>query len=267
MSRPVRLATFADPDAGPTHPPRAGEVRGDHVVAYESGVSVRDLLAEPRPADGAEHALDGLRLLAPVPRPRAIFGIGLNSAAHAKETGRDLPEFPIVFMKLPSSSAAPNGDVTVPEACWRRLDYEGELAVVMGAHGVIAGYAIADDLSARDLQGREPQWTRAKGFDSSCPWGPWVTTADEVPDPRALELTTHVNGEERQRSPTSDLVFDPGQLVGFLSETITLEPGDVILTGTPDGVGVAMDPRQFLQRGDVVRIEITGLGAIEHSVR
>jgi 2-keto-4-pentenoate hydratase/2-oxohepta-3-ene-1,7-dioic acid hydratase in catechol pathway len=263
---PVRLATFADPE---TAEPHAGEVRGETVVTFDSDETVLARLAsgDLTPADGAEHALADVTLLAPVPRPRAIFGIGLNYAAHARETGSELPEFPIVFMKLPTSSAAPGGEVTVPEACWRRLDYEGELAVVMGAHGVIAGYAIADDLSARDLQGREPQWTRAKGFDNSCPWGPWITTADEVADPRALELTTHVNGSERQRSPTSDLVFGPEELVGFISETITLEPGDLILTGTPDGVGVAMDPRQFLERGDVIRIEITGLGAIEHTVR
>ncbi len=260
---PMRLATFVDPRTGE---PRAGEVRGESLIAYPEGVTVQALLAEARPADGEERPLAGVTLLAPT-RPRAIFGIGLNYAAHARETGKDLPETPIVFMKLPSSSAPPHGDVEIPEACWRRLDYEGELAVVMGAHGVIAGYAVADDLSARDLQGREPQWTRAKGFDNSCPWGPWVTTADEVPDPRALTLTTHVNGDERQHSSTSDLVFGPEELVGFLSETITLEPGDLILTGTPNGVGVAMDPRTFLQRGDTVRIEITGLGAIEHTVR
>ena len=262
----MRVATYADPE---TDAPRAAEVRGDTLVAYDTGVTVRDLLAagSPPPASGPERPLAEARLLAPVPRPRAIFGIGLNYAKHAQETGRDLPEFPIVFMKLPSSSAPPHGDVEVPEACWRRLDYEGELAVVMGAGGRIAGYAIADDLSARDLQGREPQWTRAKGFDNACPWGPWITTADEVPDPRALELTTHVNGEERQRSGTSDLVFGPEELVAFIGETTTLEPGDLILTGTPDGVGVAMDPRRFLERGDVIRIEITGLGAIEHTVR
>jgi 2-keto-4-pentenoate hydratase/2-oxohepta-3-ene-1,7-dioic acid hydratase in catechol pathway len=259
----VRLATFVDPETGQA---TAGEVRGDSVVAHEGATTVAELLAEPVPATGAEHALDAVALLAPT-RPRAIFGIGLNYAAHATETGRDLPEFPIVFMKLPTSSASPNGDVTVPEACWRRLDYEGELVVVMGAGNRIAGYAIADDLSARDLQGREPQWTRAKGFDNSCPWGPWVTTADEVPDPRALQLTTHVNGEQRQDSGTSDLVFGPQELVDFIAETITFEPGDLILTGTPDGVGVAMDPRRFLERGDTVRIEITGLGAIEHTVR
>jgi 2-keto-4-pentenoate hydratase/2-oxohepta-3-ene-1,7-dioic acid hydratase in catechol pathway len=262
----VRLATFADPETGE---PRAAEVRGDALVAYPPGMTVRRLLTgdAPEPASGPEHALAEATLLAPVPRPRAIFGIGLNYAKHAQETGGELPERPIVFMKLPTSSTAPNGEVTLPEACWRRLDYEGELAIVIGAGGAIAGYAIADDLSARDLQGREPQWTRAKGFDNSCPWGPWVTTADEVGDPRGLELTTHVNGEERQRSGTSDLVFGPDELVAFLSEAVTLEPGDLILTGTPNGVGVAMDPPRFLERGDVVRIAITGLGAIEHTVR
>ena len=249
----VRLATYADPDTGQ---PRAGEVREQTIVAYHPDISVRDLLIDPVPADGAERPLGEVTLLAPV-TPRAIFGIGLNYAEHA-----------MVFMKLPSSSAPPFGDVEIPAAAWRRLDYEGELAVVMGAHGVIAGYAVADDLSARDLQGREPQWTRAKGFDNSCPWGPWVTTADEVADPRALTLTTHVNGDERQHSSTDDLVFGPEELVGFISETITLEPGDLILTGTPNGVGVAMDPRTFLQRGDTVHIEISGgLGAIEHTVR
>src|SRR4051794_35151374 len=164
----MRLATFVDPSSGE---PRAGEVRGDAIVAYDDdGVTVRELLADPVAADGPGFALEEVALLAPT-RPRAIFGIGLNYAAHARETGRDVPEQPMVFMKLPSSSHAPNGSVTIPEACWRRLDYEGELAVVMGEHGVIAGYAVADDLSARDLQGREPQWTRAKGFDHSCPWG------------------------------------------------------------------------------------------------
>ncbi len=260
----MRLATFADPGTGE---PRAGMVCGDGVVEFATGTVLDRLASGDRtPADGAEHALAELRLLAPV-RPRAIFGIGLNYAAHARETGRDLPDAPIVFMKLPSSSAAPGGDVVLPAVAWSRLDYEGELAVVLGAHGQIAGYAIADDLSARDLQGREPQWTRAKGFDNACPWGPWITTADAVADPEALRLTTRVNGEPRQDSSTADLVFGPEQLVGFLSEAITLEPGDLILTGTPSGVGVAMDPRTFLEPGDVVRIEIESLGAIEHTVR
>jgi acylpyruvate hydrolase len=259
----MRLATFLAPGSSA---PRAGEVRGDEVVAFAAG-TVRDRLAsgDRTPADGDGFVLADVQLLAPL-TPRAIFGIGLNYRAHAAETGRELPEFPIVFMKLPSSSTAPFGSVDPPAAARRRLDYEGELAVVLGAAGEIAGYAVADDLSARDLQGREPQWTRAKGFDSSCPWGPWITTADEVPDPRALRLTTHVNGVPRQNTSTADLVFGPQELVDFIAEAITLEPGDLILTGTPSGVGVAMDPKVFLQSGDLVRIEIESLGVIEHTI-
>ena len=136
----------------------------------------------------------------------------------------------------------------------------------MGPDGEVAGFAVADDVSARDLQRREPQWTRAKGADGFCPFGPWITTADEVADPEALALRTWVNGELRQDSSTSDLVFGIQVLVNFISEAITLEPGDLILTGTPSGVGMALDPPQFLEPGDVVRIEIEGLGVIEHGV-
>jgi 2-keto-4-pentenoate hydratase/2-oxohepta-3-ene-1,7-dioic acid hydratase in catechol pathway len=260
----MRLATFIDPSSGAA---RAAEVRGDLVVAFESGTML-DRLADGdlAAAGGASFPIADVDLLAPVPRPRAIFGIGLNYAAHARETGQPLPEYPIVFMKLPSSSVPPAGPVRCP-AVVRRLDYEGELVVVMGAGGRIAGYAVADDVSARDLQRREPQWTRAKGFDTSCPWGPWITTADDVADPQALHLTTHVNGERRQDSSTSDLVFGPQAIVDFISETCTLEPGDLILTGTPSGVGQALDPPRFLADGDVVRVEIEGLGVIEHRVQ
>jgi 2-keto-4-pentenoate hydratase/2-oxohepta-3-ene-1,7-dioic acid hydratase in catechol pathway len=148
----------------------------------------------------------------------------------------------------------------------RRLDYEGELVIVMGSGGSIAGYCVADDVSARDLQGREPQWTRAKGADTFCPFGPWVTTADEVPDAGSLSLRTWVNGDLRQDANTSDLVFGCNELVAFIGQTCTLRPGDLILTGTPNGVGMAMDPPQFLKSGDEIRIEIERLGAIEHRV-
>jgi acylpyruvate hydrolase len=260
----MRLATFSTPEAAN---PLAGEVRDDRIVTFDTG-SVLDRLASDdlTPAAGEEHALADVTLLAPVARPRAIFGIGLNYAAHAAETGKELPEQPMVFMKLPSSSAAPNGPVEVPAAAGNRLDYEAELVVVIGPGGRIAGYAVGNDLSARDLQGRETQWTRAKGFDSSCPWGPWITTADEVADPERLRIGSRVNGEVRQDSSTSDLVFGPQALVDFIAQTCTLEPGDLILTGTPEGVGQSMDPPQFLASGDVVRIEIEGLGAIEHAI-
>ena len=260
----MRLATFVPPGGGD---PLAGEVRGDEVAVFADGSTVLDRLAsgDRTPAGGEAFALGDVELLAPVARPRAIFGIGLNYAAHARETGGTLPEAPIVFMKLPTSAAAPNAPINAP-AVVRRLDYEGELAAVMGAGGEVAGYAIADDVSARDLQKREPQWTRAKGFDGSCPYGPWITTADELGDPHDLALRTWVNGELRQDSRTSDLIFDVPRIIAFLRETITLEPGDLILTGTPSGVGMYFDPPRFLGSGDVVRIEIEGLGVIEHEV-
>src|SRR4051812_27737813 len=258
----MRLASFLDP----TGHPRAGEVRGDQVVGFQTG-TVADRLAEHEiaPASGEPFALADVTLQAPVPHPRAIFGVGLNYREHARETGMELPEAPLIFMKLPSSSVAPGGPVRCPQVV-RRLDYECELAVVMGLEGRIAGYAVADDVSARDLQKRENQWTRAKGFDTSCPWGPWITTADEI-DPGDLRITTDVNGERRQDGTTSDLIFKPQELVEFIAETCTLEPGAIILTGTPSGVGAAFDPPRFLQPGDTVRIEIEGLGTLEHPIQ
>ncbi|MEA2170447.1 MAG: hypothetical protein QOF76_3747 [Solirubrobacteraceae bacterium] len=258
----MRLATFVHPDTGA---PAAAEVRDAEIVAFESGTVLDRLASGDRsPATGAAFGLADVTLLAPC-EPRAIFGIGLNYATHAKETGMELPEVPMVFAKLPTSSHAPNGDVVLPDAVWQRLDYEGELAVVIGPENTIGGYAVANDLSARDLQRAEPRWVRAKGFDNACPWGPWITT--DVPDPESLRLTTDVNGDRRQDSSTSDLVFGPQALVDFIAEAVTLRPGDLILTGTPSGVGQAMDPRTFLAPGDVIRIEIESLGAIEHTVR
>jgi acylpyruvate hydrolase len=260
----MKLATFLPSGA---EAPLAGEIRGAAAVAFDDGTTVVDRLAsgDLTAAAGTEYPLAEVQLLAPVPRPRAIFGVGLNYAAHARETGAEPPPAPIIFLKLPSSAAAPGGDVHCP-AVVRRLDYEGELAVVMGADGRVAGYAVADDVSARDLQKREPQWTRAKGFDGSCPYGPWITTADEIADPHALRLRTWVNGDLRQDSSTSDMIFGVPAIIEFLRETCTLEPGDLILTGTPSGVGQALDPPAFLTSGDTVRIEIEGLGQIRHSV-
>jgi len=261
----MRLATFLQPGDSA---PRAGVVEGERVLAFaDPSTSVLDCLSDPllaRPGE-ASFALAEVTLLAPVPSPRAIFGIGMNYADHVAELGATAPETPIVFLKLPSSAAPPNAPVSCPSAV-KRLDYEGELAVAMGAGGRIAGYAVADDVSARDLQKRELQWTRAKGADAFCPYGPWITTADEIPDPEALALRTWVNGELRQDSSTANLIFDIPTLVEFISETCTLAPGDLILTGTPGGVGMGLDPPRFLASGDLVRIEIDGLGAIEHSI-
>lgn len=261
----MRLATFLPPGSST---PRTGEVRGERVYAHAlEELTVLDRLVNPEtvPVEAHSWALDEVTLLAPVPTPRAIFGIGLNYADHVRETGGETPERPIVFMKLPSSAAPPNAPVHCPKVV-RRLDYEGELAVIMGPGRAVAGYAVADDITARDLQGREPQWTRAKGADGFCPYGPWITTAEEVPDPHALALRTWVNGQLRQDSNTSNLIFSVPELIAFISETCTLQAGDVILTGTPAGVGMGQDPPAFLAVGDVVRIEIERLGAIEHAI-
>lgn len=268
----MRLATFLPPDASA---PVAGIVEDERVVAFEDDTTVLECLGLPEwLADtragfglptGPSWALDDVALLAPVPQPRAIFGIGMNYSDHIAEIGASAPESPVVFTKLPSSAAPPNAPMQCPSAV-KRLDYEGELAVVMGRGGSVAGYAVANDLTARDLQRREPQWTRAKGADGFCPYGPWITTADEVPDPHDLQLRTWVGGELRQDSNTSNLIFKIPELVAFIAETCTLEPGDLILTGTPAGVGMGLDPVRFLQPGDVVRIEIERLGAIEHAI-
>jgi acylpyruvate hydrolase len=256
----MKLATFQVP-GDPRE--RAGEVRGDVIVEFASGTVLDRLRSGDRtPADGATHALEEVTLLAPVPRPPAIFCVGRNYAAHIEELGSERPERPLVFLKLPLSSAPPGGPVVTPKAS-RALDYEVELVLVMGPDNTIAGYAVADDVSARDLQRSEPQWSRAKGFDTSCPWGPWITTDA---DPSSLRLTTHVNGELRQDGTTADLIFKPHELIDFISEACTLEPGALILTGTPSGVGEAFDPPRYLQPGDTVRCEVEGLGAIEHTI-
>lgn len=237
-------------------------------MTFTTAHEVLELLADPwgnHVADGPEYALSEVTLLEPIPRPPAIFCIGRNYAAHIAELGNEKPAKPIVFLKLPLSSAPPSGPVRTPPAS-QALDYEAELVLVMGPDNQIAGYAVADDVSARDLQRSEGQWARAKGFDSSCPWGPWITTADELTDPIGLRITTHVNDELRQDGNTRDLIFGPREIVDFIGEACTLEPGAIILTGTPSGVGEAFDPPRYLQPGDTVRIEIESLGVIEHPV-
>jgi acylpyruvate hydrolase len=258
----LKLATFQTPGGAV----RAGKVHDDHIHAFAPELTVADVLAGADASPGPEEfQLNEVTLLAPVSDPGAIYGIGLNYAKHIEETGMQRPEFPIVFVKVKGSLAPPGGPIRCPEVV-RRLDYEGELAIVIGQGGAIAGFCVADDVTARDLQGREPQWTRAKGADTFCPVGPWITTADEVPDPESLGLRTWVNDELRQDSNTSDLIFGCAEIVEFIGQTCTLRPGDLILTGTPSGVGMGFDPARFLQSGDRVRVEVDRLGTIEHPV-
>jgi acylpyruvate hydrolase len=260
----MKLATFVPPDG---RDPMAGMVEDSYVIALPDPIGVVDVLGGAAAATPTDESwpLADVHLLAPIPAPGTIYAIGLNYEKHIAETGAERPEQPIVFVKVRGSAAPPGGPVSCPSVV-KRLDYEGELTIVIGADGAIGGYCVADDVTARDLQGREPQWTRAKGADTFCPFGPWVTTADEIPDPGNLALRTWVNGELRQDSNTSDLLFGCQALVDFIAETCRLLPGDLILTGTPSGVGIGLDPPQFLNSGDVIRIEIEDLGVIEHSV-
>jgi 2-keto-4-pentenoate hydratase/2-oxohepta-3-ene-1,7-dioic acid hydratase in catechol pathway len=261
----MRLARFSV-SGGAVHD---GEVRDERAHAFADGSTVADRLrsGDRSPAAGESWPLPDVTLLTPVERPPIFFAVGLNYADHVAETGRERPARPLIFMKPPAASTAPNGEVPYPGVV-ERLDYEGELAAVIGAGGQVAGFAIGDDVTARDLQRSEAQWTRAKGFDHSCPWGPWITTVDEVSVAAAgeLRLRTWVNGELRQDASTSSMIFDVPSVLAFLGQTCALEPGAVILMGTPSGVGNAMDPPRRLGQGDVVRIEIERLGAIEHTI-
>jgi acylpyruvate hydrolase len=260
----MKLATFIPPGgtSGLT-----GEVRGSRIVTFTNDLSLLDRLRDPdrAPATGPDYALSEVTLLEPIPRPPAIFCVGRNYAEHIAELGSARPDKPLIFLKLPLSSAAPNELVQAPKAS-QALDYEAELVLVMGDENRIIGYAVANDLSARDLQRSEKQWARAKAFDGSCPWGPWITTADELPDALGLRITTHVNNELRQDGNTRSMIFNPREIVDFIAEACTLEPGAIVLTGTPSGVGEAFDPPRYLQPGDIVRVEIEQLGVIEHSV-
>ncbi len=220
------------------------------------------------------------RLLAPVV-PKAIFGIGLNYRAHAEETGRPLPERPLVFMKNPAALLDPGSPIVIPGICADRpqVDYEGELAVVIGreARNVslrealdhVLGYTAANDVSARwwQREGSGGQFVRGKSFDTFCPLGPVLVTADEISDPQSLRLKTTLNGQVVQDAGTEDMIFSVAELVAELSRGMTLLPGTVILTGTPAGVGAARKPPRFLQAGDLVQVEIEGIGALENPVR
>jgi 2-keto-4-pentenoate hydratase/2-oxohepta-3-ene-1,7-dioic acid hydratase in catechol pathway len=214
------------------------------------------------------------KLLAPLPRPGKIFGIGLNYRDHAAETGRPAPEVPFVFSKAATAVIATGEAILLPRVS-EQIDFEGELAVVIGrtarrvpaarALEHVAGYTIMLDITARDYQQRSGHCI-GKSFDTFAPMGPALVTADEIPSPSGLELRTIVSGETMQHSNTRELIFDVPYLVEFLSACATLEPGDVITTGTPAGVGVARKPQRFLREGDTVRVEIEGLGALENRV-
>lgn len=244
------------------------------------------MLKRARAAAEKAPVVENAVLCAPIPRPaKNIFCVGKNYHEHAKEfagSGFDatakevVPEAPVVFSKPPTSVIGPGEPIPAQLDPTGSVDYEGELAVVIGKSGRgirkaealshIFGYTIVNDVTARTLQQRHRQWILGKGIDGFCPMGPAILTADEVPDPAALVLTTWVNGERRQHASVAELIFDIPTLIETISAGITLEPGDVIATGTPAGVGIGFTPPRFLRSGDVVRIEVTGIGMLENPV-
>ena len=218
--------------------------------------------------------LSDVRLLSPVPRPAKFLGVGLNYDAHVRETGFEKPEYPTIFGKQSSCVAGPGDSVHVP-ALSDKVDYEGELGIVIGqrchyvnkqqAPSVIAGFTIVNDVTVRDWQARSPTWTLGKSFDTHGPMGPYMVTPDEI-DPHDVWITTLVNGEQRQHFHTADMLFDCYCLVEYISTAMTLEPGDVISTGTGPGVGVKMEPRGYLKPGDTVTIRIDHIGELSNPV-
>ena len=270
--------------------PLVGVVTDDGIVdlsesAPELPAEMTALLAAGEPAlrraaaaasaARARIPLGSLRLAPPILRPPKFLAVGLNYADHVAEAGLETPKLPTIFNKQSTCVAGPTDPVHMPRVS-SALDYEGELGFVVGrrcrhvprehAHEVIAGYLVVNDVSVRDWQLRVPTWTMGKSFDTHGPIGPWITTGDEVGDPHGLRVRTWVNSELRQDSSTKNLIFDCFAIVEHLSTAFTLEPGDVVATGTPGGVGIAMKPPKLLSIGDVVRVEIEGLGTLENRV-
>jgi 2-keto-4-pentenoate hydratase/2-oxohepta-3-ene-1,7-dioic acid hydratase in catechol pathway len=246
------------------------------------GDGALDRLADAVRASEARILAEGtplaeLDLLAPVPRPGKIVAIGLNYHAHAAEQGREPPREPLIFAKFPTAVVGPSALVRWDPALTAQVDYEVELAVVVGrtmrrvgpgeALAHVLGYTVANDVTARDLQTGDRQWVRGKSLDTFGPLGPLLVTADELPDPQALRLGTRVNGELLQDGSTADMIFPVRELLAYCSRAFTLEPGDVLLTGTPSGVGVYRDPPRFLHDGDVMALTIEGIGTLSNACR
>jgi 2-keto-4-pentenoate hydratase/2-oxohepta-3-ene-1,7-dioic acid hydratase in catechol pathway len=241
--------------------------RTGEVITALRGVDISSL-------GGSSNSLEDVEFLNPIIPPTKLLAIGLNYLDYINETKSKQPENPILFAKFPNSLNDPYGRIVIDPRLTEKGDYEVELAVVIGkttkgiseddALSCVFGYTVANDVSARDWQRADGQFDRSKSFDTFCPIGPWITTADQVPDPQGLPLRSWVNGELRQDSSTKEMLFSVAYLIYYLARGMTLEPGDVILTGTPPGVGVAMDPPHYLRPGDVVECEVEGLGRLKH---
>jgi 2-keto-4-pentenoate hydratase/2-oxohepta-3-ene-1,7-dioic acid hydratase in catechol pathway len=292
----MRLVSFtldparATPTPTPPSHPRPGLVVGDGVLDLSDpavglpadmaqllalGPGALDRVRQAPSGKAARHPLDSVRRHAPVPQPPVILAIGMNYHAHVAEMGREAPEYQYWFNKQRTSITGPGDPIVLPRVS-TQVDYEGELAIVIGrrcqnipaarAMEVVAGFTIVNDVSARDWQWRTPTFTLGKSFDSHAPCGPELVTVDELADPGHLTLRTWVNDELRQDSTTADLIFDCAAQIEYLTTAFPLEPGTIIATGTPAGVGAGFDPPRFLADGDVVRIAIEGIGELVNPV-
>jgi len=237
---------------------------------------LRDGIWQAKARDPLLRPMDRVRVLAPIPRPRKnIFCLGRNYAAHAKERQAEVPTIPVFFTKPPTSVIGHDGRV-IHHPMTAELDYEVELAVVVGRRGIniprarayeyVFGYTILIDVTARDVQKRHMQWFKGKGLDTFCPMGPWIVHKSAIPDPHDLNIGLRVNGEIRQAGHTGDMVFKIPDLIEVLSAGMTLEPGDILATGTPSGVAAGRDPPRWLKAGDVIEAEIEGIGVLRNRV-
>jgi 2-keto-4-pentenoate hydratase/2-oxohepta-3-ene-1,7-dioic acid hydratase in catechol pathway len=259
-------------------------IEGDSAILLleESSHPLADVLIEALAgdldltSDGDKESLQDVRLLSPVFHPRKLLGVGLNYADHAEEAQMELPSAPIFFAMTTNAITGPEDPIRFETYASKQVDYEVELAVVIGSRASkvderdalshVFGYTVCNDVSARDVQFGDPQWMRGKSFDTFCPLGPVIVTADEVPDVQDIELFCRVNGETLQAGSTQKMIFGVSTLISFISQTMTLEPGDVIATGTPSGVGFARTPPIFLKTGDVVESEVRGIGVLRNTV-
>ncbi len=280
----MKLVTFSH-----NHETRVGAVVDGFVVDSKNNTKIPATMLEFLTAGGQaletmqqqitsgndRIALAQVKLQAPIPRPGKYLGISLNYADHIKETGRDKPEFPSFFTKQSTCVIGHGAAIHRPKVS-DKLDYEGELAFVIGtrcrhvpvdkAHRVIAGFTVANDVSVRDWQFRSPTFTVGKSFDTHGPLGPWLVTSDEISDPHNLDIKTWIDDELRQNSNTRQMIFNCYEMIAYLSQAMTLEPGDVISTGTPSGVGVGMTPRGYMLPGQTARVEIEGIGTLVNPV-
>ncbi|RME69517.1 MAG: FAA hydrolase family protein [Chloroflexi bacterium] len=238
----------------------------------EEGLGAARRAVESAPASAVVGPVEGVKLLAPVPAPSKVIAVGLNYRDHCDEVGMAYPKSPVLFAKFPSAVIGPGDEIRWDPALTRQVDYEAELAVVIGrrarrvsveeAMAYVGGYTACNDVSARDLQFADQQWVRGKSLDTFCPLGPVLVTPDEIPDPHNLAIKCELNGVVMQDSRTSELLFGVPELVAFCSRAFTLLPGDVIVTGTPPGVGMARSPQVFLKHGDTVTVEVEGIGRL-----